>query len=109
MQKLINTYPDFDFEQSSHNSPQFLAFAKLFKTELKKQLESIGAKIDKVTVGHFYISGFFTKGGKFYYLSWHNGDKQLMYRTAKNNKDYSGGSNQWVRISEDLASQMVLH
>ena len=98
-----------NFEQGSYNSPSYLAFARTFKSEFKKQLEGVGAKLHKFNVGHFYFSGFFTKGEKMYYFSWHNGDVNLMYRTAKHDKDFTGGSNQWVRISEDIASQLVLN
>lgn len=107
MKKTLATLQNF--EQGSYNSPEFLAFAKTFKSEFKKQLEGIGASLHKFSTGHFYFSGFFTKNGKFYYFSWHNGDNQLLYRTAKDDKDFKGGFNQWVRISEDLGFQLTLH
>ena len=106
MQKTISKLQNF--EQGSYNSPEFLAFAKTFKGEFKKQLEGVGAVLFKFSVGHFYLSGFFMKGSNFYYFSWHNGDNQLMYRTAKDAKDFTGGSNQWVRLSEDLGYQLQL-
>lgn len=106
MKKSIQLLQNFD--QGSYNSPEYLAFARTFKSEFKKQLDGVGAKLHKFNVGHFYFSGFFTKGEQMYYFSWHNGDKQLLFRTAKNDKDFTGGSNQYVRISEDMAYQMAL-
>lgn len=94
------------FEQGSYNSPAFLSFARTFKSEFKKELESIGASLHKFNTGHFYISGFFTKGDKFFYFSWHNGDNNLMYRTAKNDKDFTGGANQWAEINSDLGQRI---
>lgn len=107
MKKTIQTLRCFD--QYGNNTPEFLAFARTFKSEFKKQLESVGCKLHKFSVGHFYFSGFFTKGDNMYYFSWHNGDKQLMYRTANHDRDFTGGCNQWVRISEDLGYQLILH
>lgn len=98
-----------NFEQESTKTPEFLTFAKSFKSQIKKDLQQLGAKLEVFSVGHFYLSGFFSKGGSCYYFSWHNGDSNLMYRTAKHTKDFSGGYNQWVKLSEDLGTQIVLH
>lgn len=96
------------FEQNSYNSPEFLSFARSFKSQIKKELEKVGAVLDKFNTGHFYLSGFFIKDEKYFYFSWHNGDKNLMYRTAKDNKDFTGGSNQWVNLDEDMVNKMRL-
>lgn len=98
-----------NFEQESCNTPEFLAFSKNFKKQLKKHLQQVGADLKVFSVGHFYISGFFTKNEKHYYFSFQNGCENLMYRTAKDIKDYTGASNQWVKLSEDMGSQLVLH
>ncbi len=102
-------FNNLNFEQSGYNSSEFLAFARSFKSQLKKELQKAGAELDKFNTGHFYLSGFFTKNGKFYYFSWHNGDSSMMYRTAKDNKDFTGGSNQWVKLNEELGNKLFLN
>ena len=98
------------FESSSGTTPQFLSFYRTFKNELTKILTVKGCTNIEIGKGHFYVSGFFTaSSGQVYYVSlsdvrgfnetgWHNGS--LMYRTAKDYKDYTGGCNQFVRLDE---------
>lgn len=88
------------FESSSGLTDEFSSFSKDFK----KYLKSI-AGIDYdlyFSKGHFYCSGFFRnkKTEKFVYFSmsdvryfkdaWFN---NLLVRTAKDEKDFTGGSN----------------
>lgn len=105
------------FQSSTGKTPEFMAFVRTFKSEFKKVLESIGATNIIFSVGHFYISGFFTSAsGQVYYFSLPdvrsfdvdgNGHfSRMMYRTAKDYKDYTGGSNQWVSIFPDMAENM---
>jgi len=100
------------FESSSVKTPEFKRFATTFKRELTQELKSIGATNIKFSVGHFYISGFFTsKTGQVYYFSLSDVrgyPTQLMYRTASSYKDYTGGMNQWVSISKGMAQRMRL-
>lgn len=96
------------FEQSGYNSEEFKDFAKTFKKEFGAELKKCGAELAKFSVGHFYLSGFYKKGEQLFYFSWHNGDEQLLYRTAKDEKDFTGGSNKYVRIEEDMTYQMGL-
>ncbi len=106
MKKIIQKYYPFSFEQGSTNSEEMKQFGKDFKNAFKKELTNIGATLEAFNVGHFYISGFYKRGEQLYYFSWHNGDTNLMYRTAQHLKDFSGGTNNWVRISEDLVIQL---
>jgi len=93
-------FKKIEFEQYGRNTEEFLAFTKEFKKQLKAELEKAGAKLEVLTVGHFYLSGFFYKGEQLYYLSWHNGNKRIMYRTAKHLKDFTGGSNQYKEFDK---------
>ena len=98
------------FESSSGTTPQFLSFVRTFRSEITKILKAKGCTNIEIGKGHFYISGFFTApSGQVYYLSlsdvrtfsetgWNNGS--LMYRTAKDYKDYTGGCNQFVKLDE---------
>ncbi|MBP7808627.1 MAG: hypothetical protein KA163_05005 [Bacteroidia bacterium] len=98
----------FSFEQESYNTNEFRTFARIFKEEFKKEIAQVGGVLSKFNVGHFYLSGFFTIGTKFYYFSWHNDNTDLLYRTAKNDEDYFGGQNMYVRIETGMAKKMRL-
>ena len=82
-------------------------FKKFFRNEKKrltKYLTELGCTNVQLDYGFYYFSGFFTSGsGQIYYLCSsdirHFGYSMLMYRTAKDYKDYSGGSNQWTGTS----------
>jgi hypothetical protein len=108
------------FESSSGKTPEFKHFARVFKKEFTQELKSIDATDIVFNVGHFYISGFFTINGQVYYFSIpdvrgmnyclaNNPDScmcQLMYRTAKHYKDFTGGQNRYVKIRFDMAQDM---
>ena len=91
-----------NFEQNSYKTPEFIAFAKDFKKQIKAELKKVGAELRDFNTGHFYLSGFFYKGDKCFYFSWHNGDKNLMFRTAKDMKDYTGDSNCWIGLERSF-------
>jgi hypothetical protein len=94
-----------EFESSSSKTPEFKQFARDFLSDLKKLCE--GYEIVNKNIGHFYVSGFLKKDDKFVYFSvsdvrhfpneWFN---KVLIRTAKNEKDYSGGSNKYTNLKE---------
>lgn len=105
------------FQSSSGLTPEFQKFFDTFKNEFGKELKNIGATNIEFSCGHFYCSGFFDINGKSYYFSIpdvrgfsansvHFGN--LLYRTAKNHKDYTGGANQYVKFEKGMASKMNL-
>lgn len=103
------------FESSSFKTPEFLSFVRTFKSEFTKELKSVGATNIVFSVGHFYISGFFTKGSQVYYFSLSDvrgmvfaRTPNMMYRTARDYKDYTGGINQWLDIKSGMANEMNL-
>ena len=105
------------FESSSQLTPEFSTFFKLFKKEFTKALKGIECTKIKISRGHFYINGFFTNHtGQTYYFSFSDARDcsfdhipNLMYRTAKDYKDYRGGANQWVTFDENLVSNLNLN
>lgn len=111
------------FESSSGTTPEFLNFVRTFKREFTKELKSVGATDIKIGKGHFYVSGFFTVNGQPYYFSLsdvrgmdyalenhpNTCGSQLMYRTAQDYKDYTGGSNQWISIKSGMAKEMNIN
>lgn len=111
------------FQSSSGVTDEFLRFMKAFRAEFKKELLTIGATDIKIEKGHFYVSGFFTVNQQPYYFSisdvrgMDHGLRtnplscmsQMLYRTARNYKDYTGGHNQYVPIKPGMARKMELH
>ena len=104
MEKWINYY----FESSSMETPEFSAFSKDIKKYIKNLIlpEFILVNYNK---GHFYFSGFLTTkdGTRTVYFSssdvrysqnaWYN---NLLIRTAKHAKDYTGGNNDYCKLTE---------
>ena len=96
------------FESSSGKTPEFANFTKIFKTELKKELQAIGATLEVFSIGHFYVSGFFKLGEKLFYFSLSDvrgsefsNQVNLLFRTAEHLKDWTGGHNQYVTIQPE--------
>lgn len=65
----------------------------------KKAISIVFPKAENIKLhkGYYYCSGFFTVDGQCYYIT--TGDTRMnlgvMYRTAKDYKDYTGGINEW--------------
>lgn len=97
---------------NSKHDPEFKAFKKLFKKGLTIELKKTLATNIVFSYGHYYISGFFTIGEQPYYFSLsdvrhgfvfsRNGAPEIMYRTAKDYKDFTGGHNQNIELKEDM-------
>ena len=104
----IEKWLNHHFESSSYRTPEFIAFEKDFKKELKKQLPDECEIVDW-SKGHFFISCFIKnkETSKFMYLStsdvrffldeWYN---NILIRTAKHEKDYTGGGNCCCKFPE---------
>lgn len=97
------------FESSSVRTPEFMAFARMFRSHIQKQAQENGLQVVNFSTGHFYCSGFFRnlKTGKFAYFSIsdvrHFPDSwidDVLLRTAGHEKDYTGGRNQSVNIQD---------
>lgn len=102
----IKKWLDYPFESSSGLTKEFSLFSKDFKKYLKEKIKD---SFDLVnwSRGHFGISGFLKnkKNNKLVYFScsdvrhfpnsWY---ENLLIRTAKNEKDYTGGSNDYCKF-----------
>jgi hypothetical protein len=85
-------YKGGDLDQS------FKEFFRLETNRIMRQLRKYGCTKFEFHCNFNYFSGFFTtKNGTMYYVSCsdirHFGYSQLLYRTVKHYKDYTGGSN----------------
>lgn len=99
------------FVSSSGLTKEYAEFYKDIKSYLKKL--TAGKYEMELGRGHFYFSGFFKnlETGKWVYVNcadvrffkneWYN---RLLVRTAKNNKDYTGGKNEFSTLSSLLDS-----
>ena len=91
--------------KGSDLSPQFKTFFRKQKSKITKILTAKGCTNIVLDYGFYYFSGFFTDAkGQFWYLSCSDvryfAYDKLLYRTAKNYKDYTGGVNRYVKISD---------
>ena len=95
------------FESSCYKTPEFLAFARMFRAYINHKAKLNNLQAVNVSTGHFYLSGFFfnPNTGKYAYFStsdvrhfkdswWNN----VLIRTAQHDKDYTGGSNQCTAL-----------
>ena len=100
MKKWVGNY----FQSSTCSTPEFNSFSRAFKKYIKENLPK-NAELVNFSKGHFYCSGFVKKEDKYVYFSisdvryfpdqWYN---QVLVRTAKNEKDYSGGFNGYTKL-----------
>ncbi len=92
--------------KGSDLSPEFKKFFRSERKRITDALTKMGCTNVQMDYGFYFFYGFFTsQSGQVYYLSVHIDSrpisyKQIMYRTAKDYKDYSGGSNQYVDKNE---------
>lgn len=101
-------------ESSSGKTPEFAAFVRTFKKEFMAGLTARGCKEFTFNTGHFYVSGFFTApdGGTMYF---NTGDVRsgmhtwLLYRTARDRKDYTGGPNRAATWEPDMLERLNLN
>jgi len=101
----------FEFESSSQTTEQYKEFHRVFRNELKKVLKPYIKELDYSKTNHFDISEFIKLNDDriFYFsisdLRWSK--DSLLIRTAENFKDYSGGSNDYVKIDENFKESLL--
>lgn len=105
---FIEKWKGVQFESSSQTTPQL----REFLTELRRYIVDMikpDFSLSNFSRGHFECSGFLQhlKTGKFIYFSisdvrysqdeWIN---NILIRTAKDSKDYTGGSNNYCELTD---------
>ena len=95
----LDEFRDWTFSSGGRIGEDFRVFARLFKKFIKSNL-SEDTTLVSYSVGHYYVSGFIEKKGRLVYFSisdvrYFHGEwcKDILVRTAKYIKDYSGGIN----------------
>lgn len=99
-------------DDGSYVSKEYSAFQNAFKREMNKIAESIGATLVSFYKGHYDVSGFIERNGKYVYFSYSSSlcgnratpklkDRMAMLcRTAKDKNDYRGGNNNFTPFEE---------
>lgn len=81
---------------------KFKAWSTKLINAFAKDVAAAGYTVEVKSKGHFHLSLFASKEGKIIYLSWDAnssvGYESVLFRTAKNVKDYTGGSNNFTKI-----------
>jgi len=110
MQRILDKI-DRGFQSSSGATQEWVNFVGMFRTDMTKELAKIGVTEIELHRSHFYVSGFFHLHDQLYYFSISDvrffPDKRMLIRTAKNNKDFTGGQNTYINIAEDMFVEWV--
>ena len=100
----IEQWLNYRFESSCYTTEEFKAFVRDFKKAIKNNLP-VGYILADWNRGHFEVSGFISKNGKYVYFSisdvryWQNAwYEHILIRTAKDTKDHTGGSNCYTSL-----------
>lgn len=107
-------------------SKEYNTFQNAFKREMKKIAENIGATLVKFSKGHYDVCGFIERNGKYVYFDYdsaltRNGRSTpalkyqdhefptMLCRTAENEKDYRGGTNNniWFEDCESVIDRLL--
>lgn len=110
LKNLANAVEDYGGQQS----PSFKSFARKFKNDFAKELIKKNCKITSFNRGHYYVSGFFRNADNLcFYFSIsdirHFGFGKMLYRSARDEKDYTGGMNRYVDIETGMVQLMDIN
>lgn len=111
MDKLVNYYTLSPWkykeieDMGGYISEDFKKFARTYKNYVKRVCKAHNWELVEFSTGHYYCSWFIKNGEKYIYCSfsdvrhfqkeWY---KLILYRTAKSEKDYTGGSNNYTDL-----------
>lgn len=95
-------------DNGCYTSEDFKKFSREFKSMINEEIKKVGGTDYQQSKGtHYYISGFFKVGEQPYYISlsdvrYENPNRiDLLIRTAKDYKDYTGGTNHFIDFMEE--------
>ena len=105
--RKLEDWKQVRFESSTGKTPEFMAFARMYRARIKAESRIAGLDVVSWMNGHFYCSAFLLNRitGKHVYLScsdvrhFPNGwADDILVRTAEHDKDYTGGQNNRARL-----------
>lgn len=113
-QRTLNNYikqlrdilcKDYDHEQNY--VPRTRDFTKIYRKMIKSMIKNEGWELSFPTLNYCEVSFFIRNQNKYVYVStsdfrWGNEEwrNNILIRTAKNDKDYHGGSNYYTSLEE---------
>ena len=90
-------------------SPSYKAYHKALMAEIGKIASDINGNLVKRNCGHYFSSCFIKHNGKYVYISYDSlirtrvcltSGASFLIRSAKDENDYTGGSNNYCSLSE---------
>ena len=90
-------------------SPSYKAYQKALMTEIGKIASDINGNLVKRNCGHYFSSCFIKHNGKYVYISYGplmrtrvclTSGISFLIRSAKDENDYTGSSNNYCSLSE---------
>ena len=106
MNKTIQHLKKGIIDEGCYTSDDFKKFVRTFRSEFKKEVKKIGGENVEIKGGHYYLYGFFTFNNQPYYISIsdvrHYKIKNILIRTVKHYKDYTGGTNRFIELKPNL-------
>ncbi len=89
----------------SRIAPDFNSYANNLKKKMKEHIKDTEIEIVSFEKNYYYVSGFLKKNNEFVYFStwdYRSNSKRddILIRTAKNEKDFSGGRNNYTTIND---------
>ncbi|MFW6124370.1 MAG: hypothetical protein ACOC5G_04030 [Acidobacteriota bacterium] len=104
--KELCRFEDWEFSSGATTGEDFRVFSRLFKKFVKNNLPD-GAELADFLDGHYFLSGFIKRDNNFIYFSisdvrhfpksWID---NILIRTAKDENDYTGGSNCYTTLDK---------
>lgn len=92
--------------EGGSTSEDFKSFARLFKNRLNKEILKVGGTNHEQSTGHYDLYGFFDVNNQSYYYSISDVRyctvNSILIRTAQNHKDFTGGSNHYIPLGENM-------
>ncbi len=96
------------FSSGAYIGDDFKEFSKDFKSYLKRIMDTVGGTVLSFNRGHYYCSAFIMRSSdnQIIYISTsdvrsgENTFNNILVRTAKSDKDFTGGSNRHTQIEE---------
>ena len=90
-------------------------WVKSIRRELRSALKGLEDYDGKIELNFYYFSGFVSRNGRYVYVSsvdtrfWRNWRDRILIRYARDDRDYAGGSNKYVPMSElsDKVKEML--
>lgn len=115
MANKLERWTRHEFSSGSYAGEDYLKFQREARTDLRKQAAVAGYKLFKFNKNHYCFSAVLQdeETGSFVYVSvgdvrgssrWYG---EVLYRTMKHEKDWTGGPNRfcrWDEITEALSS-----